>query len=435
MVLVGRRVRFAIAALGAVAIGTVTAPARANSFVATELSYDAALLSQFNVISLGNLTATGSAAVGGRELVGGNASFGTNTVCTSTTACGNSSLAVTSSPTAVNTATTSSSNGNASATSPATYGYGALTVFGNISGSVAVGTTTAATGTVPAGRGGDIDVKGSVGTGTFALNNAGGVNLGGTSTSGTTATNITEYRTTQATPPSGSGSSTGTNFNSSNSGTSQSLLQVFAPFANSSAVSANFQTPLQNLYSGLANLPGTPGVKADALPSGQSGIFTSGVDYTANGKSYGVVTASLATFEAEGSSFTGVANNSSDAATFVIITGSGGTLPTITNADPKVIYDFVSASSLTTGSTFDGTILAPLANLVQGSGTINGSVVVASLTQDASILNTNAFTGDLSGLTSFSYNARVPEPASIALLGSGFAGLAWFRRRRSQRRR
>jgi choice-of-anchor A domain-containing protein len=169
------------------------------------------------------------------------------------------------------------------------------------------------------------------------------------------------------------------------------------------------------------------------LPSGQTGLFTAGTDYTANGKSYGVVTTTLANFVAEGTSFGGIKNGSSDAATFVIITGdaTGAVLPTLNYSDPKVIYDFVSSSSLTVNNTFNGTILAPLASFTTNA-TVNGTMIVNALNNLSALSDTNAFTGDLSGLTNFTYNARVPEPASIALLSSGVAGVAWLRRKRKK---
>jgi hypothetical protein len=289
--------------------------------------------------------------------------------------------------------------------------------------------------------GGDVAIGGTT-TG-FISGGNGKFNFAGSTSGLTLDTNSSTINTTQS-------SFAGTVNNANGTKTSptpatpnvnQSLANVF-PFSMS-----GITTEATDLYSGLANLPGSPGVKADALPANYSGAFTSGVDYTASGSctvggktgqacNYGVVTSTLSQFEAEGSSFTGVKNNTSDAATFVIITGSGGTLPTITNADPNVIYDFVSASSLTVSGAFDGTILAPLASLTQSSssGTINGSVIVASITQNADLYNGNAFTGDLSGLSNFTYNARVPEPASIALLGSGVAGIAWYRRQAKKRK-
>jgi hypothetical protein len=393
-------------------------PAYANTFSATELTYDDALLSQFNLIDLGNYngpTGTTSVSVSGRAVTGSE-TIGTYAQFCQTNCSGNTTIGASSSTTAGVTAPTTSN-----------LAYGALTVFGSV------------TGNTVAGGGGNIFINGNIvpnanAPSSASLSVTGGVSgssgsstglyINGVLSSGASARDAGALYTTQTQAAFGSNVTGITSQNYS-----QALANVF-PFASEKTA---FGTPLQNLYSGLANLPGSPGVSAESLPAAYSGVFTASTDYTANGKSYGVVTTTLANFEAEGTSFTGVANGSGDAATFVIITGTGGTLPTITNSDPKVIYDFVSASSLTVNTAFDGTILAPLASLTQGSGgTINGTVVVASITENANLYNTNAFTGDLSGLTNFSYNARVPEPASIAIFGSGMAGLAWLRRKRKK---
>jgi hypothetical protein len=393
-------------------------PARANIFTATELSNADALLSQFNLVTLSTgsssyfsnvSTSNASPVIGGRTIVGGNAYFGNDHVCNngSGVCVGNATKAI-------------DSTGQL---------FGAVTVFGNVYSFATMGQQNG---------GGDVSIKGDT-TG-FISGGNGKFNFGGQTSGLTLDTNSTTVNVTTA--------ATGGTIYNANGGTSGPtpakpnvlpLTTVF-PFSLSGITSE-----AKDLYSGLANLPGTPGVKADALPANYSGAFTSGVDYTAAGSctvggktgqacNYGVVTSTLSQFEAEGSGFTGVKNNASNAATFVIITGSGGTLPTITNADPNVIYDFVSASSLTVSSAFDGTILAPLASLTQSGsgGTINGSVIVASITQNADLYNGNAFTGDLSGLTNFTYNARVPEPASIALFSSGLAGVAWLRRKRKK---
>ena len=412
-----------IGTAGLVATVMVTAAwsAQAATFAATELSYDSALLSQFNLTNLGAFSATGTQSIAGRAVVGGNfTTTGTQTVCTTGTTCGNTTLGVTSSTSAGVVAVPAN---NASSSTSTAYGYGALTVFGNVTGAATVQT------------GGDLNIGGNVGGNTYTLNQKGGFNLGGTSQAATTVSGPTEVRTTSAATQ-GTVTNTPTGYTIQNTDT---MAQVFAPFASATSVANNFTTPLKNLYSGLANLPGTPGVSAETLPAHQSGVFTSAVDYTStvNGTTYkyGVVQTTLAALSAEGSAFTGITNGTGDSATFVIVSGTGANyaLPTLTTADSKVIYDFVGASALSTGTGgFTGSILAPLATLSQGAGgTINGSVVVAAMNQTATLYNGNAFTGDLTGLTNFGYNSRVPEPASLGLMGAGVAALAAFRRRRT----
>jgi choice-of-anchor A domain-containing protein len=399
-----RTVTRAIAVLGGIALALCAAPAHANTFGATELSYDNALLSQFNLVTLStgsssyNSNPSTAANTNGRVIIGGSANFGNDHVCynASTGACvGNATSAI-------------DSTGQL---------FGAVTVFGNVSAYATLGRQTG---------GGDVAIKGDT-TG-FISGGNGKFSFGGQTSGLTLDTNSSTINVTTAATGGTINNANGTKTGPTPATPTVLPLATVFPFSLS-----GITTEAKDLYSGLANLPGTPGVKADALPANYSGAFTSGVDYTgSNGKTYGVVTTTLANFAAEGSSFTGVTNNTSNAATFVIITGSSGTLPTVTTTDPHVIYDFVSASSLATSGVFDGTILAPLASLTQGSGAINGSVVVASITQNADLYNTNAFTGDLSGLTNFTYNARVPEPASIALFGSGLAGVAWLRRKRKK---
>ena len=60
------KIRLAVPAI--LAALALPSAAHASTFPATELSYDAALLSQFNLINLGNLTAATSQTIAGRAL-------------------------------------------------------------------------------------------------------------------------------------------------------------------------------------------------------------------------------------------------------------------------------------------------------------------------------------------------------------------------------
>ena len=398
--------------VGLVACAFLLSAAHAATFTATELSYDKALLSSFNLINLGNYTTSNETE--GRILVGGNAtvtSGGTN-VCFNGGCGGNTSFGAQSSTTnglVASQSTTANSSPN--------QGYGALTVFGSLTGGFNVM------------NGGDIDVQGNVGAGTSYLHNGGGFNLGGSSASGAVVDSPTEVRATTAQQ-----NGRTQNYSGANAQTGLSLSSVF-PFGSSASV--NFGDPLTKLAQGLANLPGTPGVKAQALPANQSNNpLIAGADLTVNGKSYGVVTTTLANLAAE-QNFGGIANGNGNAATIVVVTGNtaNAVLPTLNYTDSKVLYDFVNATSFATAGGWNASILAPLATITSQGGTINGGVVVASINQTNELHQGNLFTGDLTGLYSSIYTSspgRVPEPASLLLMAAALATAALARTRRAR---
>ncbi len=402
------------------ALLALTSAAQASTFPATELSYDAALLSQFNLINLGDLTASSSQTIAGRALVGGNlTTTGTQTVCTATVGirgCGNTSLGVTSSPSAGVVAATSTSSNSTS--NPPNFGYGALTVFGNVTGALTVTS------------GGDLNVKGAVSGNTYNLSGKGGFNVGGATQAGTVVSAPTEIRTTLS-------GALGTYNNPAKGFTNEgtdSLAQVFNPFGTASSLTNSFANPMTDLSRGIAALPGTPGVTAQTLPLNQATLFTSSTAYSSSGGStnpkYGVVTTTVDNLT--DGTFAGVANGAGNNSTFVIVTGqlgAGKVLPTLSTTNANVLYDFVDAIELRFAGVWNASILAPLANISSMGGAINGSVVVASMTQSQALNVGNVFTGDLSGLNTVSFR-RVPEPASLALLAVGVAGAAASRRRR-----
>lgn len=374
--------RRSVTALALVAAATLMiGSAGAATFTATELSYDRALLNQFNLVTIGNYTTTNETE--GRIIVGGNATInGSRNVCFNGCA-GNATAAV-----------------DASGAT-----FGALTVFGNLAGGV---TTTK----------GNINVGGNS-TASVNLRSAGSFNIVG-SAANSTVDSATVVRTTRSTYA-GAIQNSG---NNNKAQLNQTMATVF-PFSTAP------MTNVQNLAQGIAALPGSPGVNAKALPKQDNLFFTATNDYTAGGKKYGVITTTLANLAAE-TNFRGIDNGTNDA-TFVIVTGDGAnfTLPNLNSyaGANKVIFDFVDATTLKFAGTWNGTILAPLATITQQGGVLDGSVVVSSITQTQELHQINLFTGDLSGLTGFTYGARVPEPASFALFALGLFAVCLARRR------
>lgn len=85
-----------------------------------------------------------------------------------------------------------------------------------------------------------------------------------------------------------------------------------------------------------------------------------------------------------------------------------------------VLYNFYQASAVTFSCSIVGSILAPNAAITDTSGQqIDGSLVAASFTGSAQFHNLN-FLGP----------TFTPEPASIACVGLGLLGLAYFLKRR-----
>jgi choice-of-anchor A domain-containing protein len=89
-----------------------------------------------------------------------------------------------------------------------------------------------------------------------------------------------------------------------------------------------------------------------------------------------------------------------------------------------VLYNFTNTPTVNTDQLFTGSILAPNASLVQGSGDIQGNVIANSFTQDAEIHFGSDGNGNFQGFTP----QAVPEPASLVALAT--AGIAFFRKRK-----
>ena len=89
------------------------------------------------------------------------------------------------------------------------------------------------------------------------------------------------------------------------------------------------------------------------------------------------------------------------------------------------MFNFFEATSLNINTAFNYSIPAPLADITQNGGGINGMVVSNNLQQNAEIRPSH-FTGNLPAGDTI----MMPSPAAALLMISGLAGLAAFARRK-----
>jgi choice-of-anchor A domain-containing protein len=206
------------------------------------------------------------------------------------------------------------------------------------------------------------------------------------------------------------------------SATKVSSLNLSAPTSTLGSFATTFQTPLTALSAQLN------GVAANSIATSSGGAVT----FNAAPNSSGV-----AVFDVNTSLFSGASTVTMnlDGATSVIINVNVDSCvvnvctfsPTANFQNPTgyastVLWNFVNATNLNFTTEFGGSILAPDAT-VNNPASIDGTLVAANDSGSTGELHSYAYTGTFPG-------TPAPEPASVALIGTGIAGLAAARRGR-----
>lgn len=97
----------------------------------------------------------------------------------------------------------------------------------------------------------------------------------------------------------------------------------------------------------------------------------------------------------------------------------------------NVLFNFADATSLTIGTGFTASVLAPNASVTGGSGVINGNVVVSDWNSAVQINANHYFAAtDVEGLTLVA--TAVPEAQTYAMLLAGLGMLGFIARRRQR---